>query len=89
MVRVIALNIFMLLALFNAMLLFSACNKITYDINIEHSYNEFSENHHLSDEVEAEVGDIIRMRLCSNPATGFKWDCESSVKNVIRELPTD
>ena len=78
------LRIFLTFTVFAATLLLS-CAEPAYDFNIEISYDEFCENNHRSDELELEVGDKLRMELCSNPETGSNWDYETTIGNVLRK----
>jgi len=67
----------------------SSCIVTSHDYNVEISCNEFSERNHRSGEFEVEVGDKIRVELCSNPTTGFQWDYEFTTANVVKEEDHD
>jgi inhibitor of cysteine peptidase len=41
---------------------------------VEVSCDEFQSGRQVSREVEARAGDTIKLSLCSNPSTGFKWE---------------
>jgi len=43
----------------------------------------------MINDFQAEIGDKIRARLCSNPTTGFKWEYEMSNRNVLKEEDYD
>ena len=79
------LRIFLIITVFAVALTLSSCSETSRDFNVEISYDEFCERSHRSCEFEVEVGDKIRMELCSNPATGYKWDYETTKENVLRE----
>ena len=83
------LKIFLIFTIFTTVLLLSSCIVTSHDFNVEISCDEFSENNHHSEEFEVEVGDKIRLELCSNPTTGFEWDYEASTENVLREEDHD
>jgi len=51
-----------------------SCVVTSRDVNIEISCEQFSENPHFMNSLKVNVGDKIRVKLCSNPTTGFKWD---------------
>lgn len=70
--------------------LISASSCVTsHDINLEISCEQFTENNHHSDEFQMEVGDKIRVKLCSNPTTGFRWVYEMTVEDVLMEEDYD
>jgi len=83
------LRILLILTIFITALLLSSCIVTSYDFNVEISCDEFRENNHRSGEFEVEVGDKIRMKLCSDPTTGFQWDYEMTVENVLKEEDHD
>jgi len=83
------LRIFLVFTIFTAILLLSSCIVTSHDFNVEISCDEFSESNHHSDEFEVEVGDKIRVELCSNPTTGFEWDYEMTIENVVKEEDHD
>jgi predicted secreted protein len=43
----------------------------------------------MTNDFEVEIGDKIRVKLCSNPATGFQWEYAMSVENVLKEEDYD
>jgi predicted secreted protein len=83
------LRIFLIFTIFTTVLLLSSCIVTSHDFNVEISCDEFGENNHRSGEFEVEVGDKIRMKLCSDPTTGFQWDYEMTVENVLKEEDHD
>jgi predicted secreted protein len=85
----VKLRIFFIFTIFATVLLLSSCIVTSHDFNVEISCDEFGENNHRSGEFEIEVGDKIRMKLCSDPTTGFQWGYEMTVENVLREEDHD
>jgi predicted secreted protein len=83
------LRIFLLFTIFTTVLLLSSCIVTSHDFNVEISCDEFGESNHRSGEFEVEVGDKIRVELCSNPTTGFQWDYEMTIENVLKEEDHD
>ena len=82
------LRIFTILIIFITTLLVSSC--VTYlEYKVEISCDEFIEVNHYGGEFELEVGDKIRLELCSNPTTGFKWSYEMTIENVLKEEDHD
>ena len=67
----------------------SSCIVTSHDYNVELSCDEFTNNHHRSGEFEVEVGDKIRVELCSNATTGFQWDYEITTENIVKEEDHD
>jgi inhibitor of cysteine peptidase len=41
---------------------------------VEVSCDEFASGRQISREAEVRVGDTVKLSLCSNPSTGFKWE---------------
>ena len=66
-----------------------SCIVTSYDFSSEVSCDQFNANGHRSSEFEAEVGDKIRVELCSNPTTGFGWTYDTSGDSVLREEDRD
>jgi predicted secreted protein len=83
------LRILLIFTIFATVLLLSSCIVTSHDFNVEISCDEFGESNHRSDDFEVEVGDKIRMKLCSDPTTGFQWDYEMTVENVLKEEDHD
>jgi len=82
------LKIFLVFMLFTLPLL-SSCIVTSHDYNIELSCEKFTENSHYSSDFELEVGDKIRLELCSNPTTGFQWEYQMTQENVLKEEDHD
>jgi predicted secreted protein len=83
------LRILLIFTIFATVFLLSSCIVTSHDFNVEISCDEFGESNHRSDDFEVEVCDKIRMKLCSDPATGFQWDYEMTVENVLKEEDHD
>jgi len=83
------LRIFLIFTIFTTALLLSSCIVTSYDFNVEISCDEFGESNHRSGEFEVEVGDKIRVELCSNQTAGFQWDYEMTIENVLKEEDHD
>ncbi len=83
------LRIFLIFTIFTTVLLLSSCIVTSHDFNVEISCDEFTDSGHRSGEFEVEVGDKIRVELCSNPTTSFQWDYETTVGNVLKEEDHD
>jgi len=83
------LRIFLILTIFTTVLLLSSCIVTSHDFNVEISCDEFGESNHRSGEFEVEVGDKIRVELCSDPTTGFQWGYEMTIENILREEDHD
>lgn len=91
------LRFFLIFAIFTTVLLLSSCtvtppdsnNVPSPDFNVEISCDEFGFYNHLSGDFEVEVGDIIRVELCSNPTTGFQWGYEITIGNVLKKEAHD
>ena len=74
--------------LLNTLLTSSSC-VTSYDYSMEISCEEFTENHHYRTDYKLEVGDKIRLELCSNPTTGFEWEYQMTQENVLIEEDYD
>jgi len=83
------LRILLIFTILTNVLLLSSCIVTSYDFEVDISCDEFGESNHRSGEFEVQVGDKIRLELCSNPATGFQWDYEMTVDNVLKEEDHD
>jgi predicted secreted protein len=83
------LRIFLIFAILTSLLLLSSCIVTSYDFEVDISCAEFDLSSHRSGDFEVQVGDKIRVELCSNPTTGFQWDYEMTVDNVLNEEDHD
>ena len=59
------------------------------DINVEITCDQFNANPHMINDFQVEVGDKIRVNLCSNPTTGFEWTYQMSNEGVLQEEDHD
>jgi predicted secreted protein len=82
-------KIALIFTVFITSLLLFSCIVTSHDFNVDISCDEFSEDNHRSGEFEVEVGDKIRLELCSNPTTGFQWDYNMTVDDVLKEEDHD
>ena len=81
---------FALTSVMLAIILFlSSCLITSRDINVDISCEQFGMSNHIRNDFQVEIGDKIRVKLCSNPATGFKWGYEVSNKNILKEEDYD
>jgi predicted secreted protein len=85
----VRLNILLILIVLTSLLFLSSCIVTSYDFEVDISCAEFDQSNHRTGEFEVEVGDKIRVELCSNPTTGFQWDYEMTVDNVLKEEDHD
>jgi len=83
------LRIFLVFTVLTSSLFLSSCIVTSYDFEADISCAEFDQSSHRSGEFEVQVGDRIRVELCSNPTTGFEWDYEMTVDNVLKEEDHD
>jgi predicted secreted protein len=82
-------RVFLVFIMFVTTLSMSSCIVTSHDYNVEFSCDEFTDNHHRSGEFDVEVGDKIRLELCSNATTGFQWDYEITTENIVKEEDHD
>ena len=71
------------------LLLLPSCLITSRDIDVDISCDQFSLNNHMRNDFQVEIGDKIRVKLCSNPTTGFQWEYAMSVENVLKEEDHD
>ena len=83
------LRIFLMSMIFTVILLLSSCIVTSHDYSVEISCDDFAANNNRVSEFEMEVGDKVRVDLCSNPTTGFQWDYEMTAENVLKEEDHD
>ena len=83
------LRIFLIFTILTTALLLSSCIVTSHDFNVEISCDEFGESNHRSGEFEVEIGDKIRLKLCSNQTAGFQWGYEMTIENVLKEEDHD
>jgi len=84
------LKISLILTILATALILSSCFVTSRAIGVEISCDEFTESpHSIINEFEVEIGDKITVELCSNPTTGFEWDYEMTIENVVKEEDHD
>ena len=84
------LRIFAIIALLVTLLLLMSCFVTSRDISVEISCDEFYENTgSMINDFQMEVGDKIRVNLCSNPTAGFQWEYKISRDTVLKEEDHD
>lgn len=64
------------------LLLLPSCIKIR---QIEISRDQFNKNPNATSELQATVSEMIMVKLCSNPSTGFQWKYAIIGQSVLRE----
>jgi predicted secreted protein len=82
-------RILLIFAVFTIVLLLASCIVTPHDFKVDISCDEFGESNHRSGKFEVEVGDKIRLEVCSNPTTGFQWDYEMITADVLKEEDHD
>ena len=58
-----------------------ACSRSGEQVCVEVSCDDFTKEHHISKEVEVNVGDSFTAILCSNPSTGFQWSETATISD--------
>jgi len=81
-------RIFLLLIMCVTALSVSACTT-SHDYKSELTCEHFAANSHRSDSFTLEVGDKLRLELCSDQAAGYGWDYEFTTQNVVKEEDRD
>ncbi len=82
------LRILPLFVLLVVLVLVSSCTT-SFDYSLTASCEDFADNPNNISEYTLEVGDKIRVELCADPSTGYKWDYEMSVEGVVMEEDHD
>lgn len=69
----------------------SSCIVTSHEINVDISCDDFTSNENsiIRNDFNVEVGDKIRVKLCSNPTTGFQWNYETIGQNILKEEDRD
>ena len=65
-----------------------SCIVTSRDINVDISCDEFRANNNVRNDFQVEIGDKIRVKMCSNPTTGFQWEYEMSNERINHDYPT-
>jgi len=68
--------------------LMSSCTT-SHDYNLAVTCEDFVDNPNNESEFTLEVGDKIRIELCANPSTGYEWDYEMTVEDIVMEEDHD
>lgn len=72
---------------------FSSCAAVTTRASIvDLSCRELQENNHITDNLVANIGDTITIKLCSYPATDYHWiykNIGKSWETIVRETDYD
>lgn len=60
----------------------------TEPASIEVSCDDFISTKHISQKIKVNVGDSLKVVLCSNPSTGFQWSetAEISDQNILEQV---
>jgi len=67
-----------------------SCIVTSREMEVDISCDDFNQSpNSMRNEFEAEVGDKIRVKLCSNPSTGFQWKYEVIGNIVLKEEDYD
>ena len=82
-------RIFLVFIMFVTTLSMSSCIVTSHDYDIEQTCDQFAEDSHYHTNIEMEVGDKIRLKLCSNQTTGFQWEYEVTTENIVKEEDHD
>lgn len=82
------LRILPVLLLVIVLMLMPSCTT-SFDYSLTVDCDDFDENPNNVSEYTLEVGDKIRVELCSNPSTGYEWDYEMTIEGVIMEEDHD
>ena len=70
-------------------LLFISSCTTSHDYGLAVTCEDFDDNPNNESEFTLEVGDKIRIELCSNPSTGYEWDYEMTVDGIVAEEDHD
>jgi predicted secreted protein len=85
-------RIIIMIAMCAALLLSLSCTMTPSRIlavDVEISCEKFNAAQHYMSEFEAEVDTVITVSLCSNPSTGYEWECEITGEDVLEETGHD
>jgi len=81
---------FILLLLVLSLISLSSCIITSRLTEVEISCDDFNDNpHNIRNDFQAEIGDKITVKLCSNPSTGFQWQYTMSSENILAEEDYD
>lgn len=77
------IKIFAVFALSMLLLPLPACIVTSHDYNMAFSCDDFAENSRYHTDYELEVGDKIRLELCSNASTGLRWEYQMTPEGIL------
>lgn len=64
-----------------------ACAPAARQASVEVSCDDFSQQNHITKQVEVGAGGTLTVTLCSNPTTGFEWESAIiSEQTVLQEI---
>ena len=66
-----------------------SCIVTSHDFSAEITCEQFGDRGDRTGEFDVEIGDKIRVELCSNPTTGFEWAYDTSGDTVLKEEDRD
>jgi inhibitor of cysteine peptidase len=80
------LTILFIIAAISTLLL--ACSPASQQASVEVSCDDFSQNNHITKEVQVASGSLLTVTLCSNPTTGFQWSetAQISDQTVLQQI---
>jgi inhibitor of cysteine peptidase len=79
-----------LILLILALISLSSCIVTSRLINVEISCEDFNDNpQSIRNDFQAEIGDKITVKLCSNPTTGFQWQYTMTPDDIVAEEDYD
>ena len=58
-----------------------ACDTPSQKVWVEVSCDEFNNNHHIEQMLQVQPGETFKVKLCSNPSTGFRWSEEAQISD--------
>ena len=83
------LKIFAVFALSMLLLLLTACIVTSRDYNMALSCEDFAESSRYHTNFKLEVGDKIRLELCTNTSTGLRWEYQMTPESILQEEDHD
>jgi len=64
------------------LMLLVACATSSQKAWVEVSCDEFYDNHHINSILEVQAGETFKVKLCSNPSTGFQWSENAQISEA-------
>ncbi len=74
-----------ILATFIGILSLIGCSTTLNPVTVEVSCPQFTNNRHITKEIEVQAGDSFMISLCSNATTGFTWSEDAEVDQTLVE----